>query len=323
MGRDEATIMNPTMEQTRTMKAVQIHSFGGPDVLTYEEIPKPQPGPQEVLVRVRAAGVNPVDWKIREGLLGESPLPCVMGVDFSGTVEALGEDAGPYRVGDEVFGRAANASGSYAEFAVARVDQIALKPAELDHAHAAALPVAALTAWQALFDVGRLEAGQNVLIHAGAGGVGGFAVQFAKWKGAYVVSTASAQNADYVDSLGADEVIDYRAVSFEEKVADMDLVLDTIGGETQERSWEVLKPGGMLVSIVEPPSEERAAERGLRSTFMVSKGRSDELAEIAGLVARGAVKVYVEKTLPLAEARQAQVQSQSGHTRGKIILLVP
>ena len=288
----------------------------------YEEVPRPMPTANEVLVRVKAAGVNPVDWKIREGYMGNYPFPCLMGIDFSGTVEALGSQVENFRVGDDVFGRVASKSGSYAEFAVAPVDQIARKPSAIDHAHAAALPVAALTAWQALFDVGQLEPNQNVLIHAASGGVGGFAVQFAKWKKAYVIGTASAQNADYVHSLGADEVIDYRSRKFEDVVSDVDLVLDTIGGETQERSWSVLKPGGMLVSIVQPPSEETAAARNVRAVFMISKPRGDQLARIAELVVRGHVKVGVEKTLPLAEAREAHILSQGGHTRGKIVLLV-
>jgi NADPH:quinone reductase-like Zn-dependent oxidoreductase len=313
--------MKATTEIT-TMMGVRIHSFGGPELLMYEEAPKPQPAANEVLVRVKAAGVNPADWKIREGYLGSCPFPCLMGIDFSGVIEELGQGVENFRVGDEVFGRVANESGSYAEFAVARADQMARKPAAIDHVHAAALPVAALTAWQALFDVGQLEAGQNVLIHAAAGGVGSFAVQFAKWKKAYVIGTASQQNADFVHSLGADEVIDYRATKFEENASDIDLVLDTIGGETQERSWSVLKRGGMLVSVVQPPSEESAAACGARCVFMISKSRGDQLAWIADLVAQGQVKIFVEKTLPLAEARQAQILSQSGHTRGKIVLLV-
>lgn len=303
------------------MKAVCIHSFGGPEVLMDERVARPQPAAKEVMVRVKAAGVNPVDWKIREGNMGNCPFPCLMGIDFSGTIEAIGPQVENFQVGDDVFGRVANESGSYAEFAVAPVDQIAMKPAAIDHVHAAAIPVAALTAWQALFDVGQLKPDQNVLIHAAAGGVGSFAVQFAKWKKAYVIGTASAGNSDFVHALGADEVIDYHSAKFEEEVSDADLVLDTIGGETQERSWGVLKPGGMLVSIV-GPVEEPAAARNVRATFMISKPRGDQLARIAELVADGRVKVFVEKTLPLAEARQAQILSQRGHTRGKIVLLV-
>lgn len=312
--------MESTIE-TSTMKAVQIHGFGGPDMLVYEEVPKPPPAANEVFVRVTAAGVNPVDWKIREGLMGPRMFPCVMGVDFSGIVEGLGSATSDFRVGDEVFGRAI--SGSYAEFALARVDQIARKPANLPHVQAAALPVAATTAWQALFDVGHLEANQTVFIHAAAGGVGAFAVQLAKWKKAYVIGTASAENAEFVESLGADEVIDYRSVKFEEATANVDLVFDTIGGETQRRSWGLLKRGGMLVSIVQPPSEEIAESHGVRCAFLVSRAEREQLAQIADLVVHGVVRVQVEKTLPLAEARRAQELSQAGHTRGKMVLFVP
>ncbi len=290
-------------------------------MLAYEDVPRPQPAENEVLVRVKAVGVNPVDWKIREGSLGPRSFPFITGVDFSGVIEGIGSATSMFRVGDEVFGR--TASGSYAEFAVARVDQIAKKPSSITYIHAAALPVAAVTAWQALFDVGQLEANQTVFIHAATGGVGGFAVQFAKWKKAYVIGTASAENADFLEMLGADEVIDYRSEKFENETSNVDLVLDTIGGETQARSWGMLKRGGMLVSIVQPPSEETAAAHGVRCMFWVSEAKNDELVQIADLVADGKVKVYVEKTLPLSEARQAQELSQGGHTRGKIVLVVP
>lgn len=304
------------------MKAVQIHTFGGPDTLRLEEVPQPEPGDGEVLVRVLAAGVNPADWKIREGLLGERAFPCTMGIDFSGVIESAGPGAGDFRPGEEVFGRVGNGSGSYAEFAVTPVNRIARKPASMDHVHAAALPVAALTAWQALFDAGHLEPHQRVLIHAAAGGVGGFAVQLAKWKRAEVAATASARNADYLHKLGVDEFIDYHTVKFEERLANVDLVFDTVGGETQQRSWNVLKRGGTLVSIVQPPSEATAADFGVRSVFLVSSPRGDQLARIASLVTEGHVKVFVEKIFALAEAREAQILSQSGHTRGKIVLRV-
>ena len=302
-----------------TMKAERIHTFGGPDVLQLEEVSRPQPGPSEVLVRVHAAGVNPVDWKIREGHL-RAPLPSVMGSDFSGVVEELGPGVRDFKVGDAVFGEVADESGSYAEYALAPVSQVAKKPAGLDHIHAAALPVASLTAWQALFDSGQLQPAQRVLIHAASGGVGSFAVQFAKWKGARVIGTTSAKHVDQVRQLGADEVIDYRASRFEEVVHDVDLVLDTIGGETQERSWRVLKRGGVLVSIVQPPVQDEAAAQGVRGIFMVSQARGDQLAQIAELVVSGRVKVIVETVLPLDQARQAQELSQSGHAGGKIVL---
>ena len=305
------------------MKAERIHTFGGPEVLSLEEVPKPQPKDNELLIRVQAAGVNPVDWKIREGFISNMSLPSILGEDFSGVVEAVGPEVKNFRRGDLVFGEVADNSGSYAEYAIAPASQVAKKPAALDFLQAAALPVASLTAWQALFDVANLESGQKVLIHAAAGGVGGFAVQFAKLKGAHVIGTASAENADYVRQLGADEAIDYHAVKFEDFVRDADVVLDTIGGETQNRSWTILKRGGILVSVVEPPAQEKAAAHGVRGVFMRSDhSRSDELALIADLVANGQVKVTVAKVLPLPEAPQAQQLSQSGHMRGKIVLSI-
>jgi NADPH:quinone reductase-like Zn-dependent oxidoreductase len=310
-----------TMTIPEVMKAARIHAFGGPDVMELEEVAPPKPKPDEVLVRVHAAGVNPVDWKIREGHLGNGPLPQTLGSDLSGVVEVPGSAVRDFRAGDAVFGTVADESGSYAEYALATATQVARKPASLDDVHAAALPIAALTAWQALFEHGHLEAGQKVLIHAAAGGVGGFAVQFAKYKEAHVIGTASGQSMEYVRSLGADEVIDYRATRFEDVVSDADLVLDTVGGETQARSWKVLRRGGVLVSTVEPPDENAAAQHGVRGLFMVCDlKRSDQLARIADLVVRERVKVKVETVLPLKEARKALDMSQSGHTHGKIVL---
>lgn len=315
--------MASTMTLRETMKAVRIHQFGGPEVLRYEEAPMPEPKANQILVRVHAAGVNPVDWKIREGVLGQDPLPQVMGSDFSGVIEMCGSGVTEFHAGELVFGTVADESGSYGEYALTTPSQITVKPEELDHVHAAALPIASMTAWQALFDKGALEAGEKVLIHAAAGGVGGFAVQFAKRKGAYVIGTASGENRDFVKQLGADEVIDYRAVRFEERVKDVDLVLDTVGGQTQDRSWKVLKRGGILVSIVKPPPEHNIKNAEARGIFMrCDHNRGDQLGEIANLVARGEVKVQVEKVLPLSEARKAQELSQSGHAHGKIILAV-
>jgi NADPH:quinone reductase-like Zn-dependent oxidoreductase len=303
------------------MKAVHIHSQGGPEMLRFEDVPRPDPAAGEVLVRVHAAGVNPVDWKIREGLFGKILLPSVMGSDFSGVVEALGPEVTEFRAGDAVFGSVAGESGSYAEYALAPVSQIAAKPSGLEHLRAAAVPIPGLTAWQALFDTAKLQSGQRILIHAAAGGVGSFAVQFAKWKGAHVIGTASSRNVDYVRNLGADQVIDYRSTPFEEEVRDVDVVLDTRGGETQERSWQTLRNGGILVSLVEPPSESKAAARGVRGVFMSEDSkRTDQLAEIAQLIVTGRVQVPVETILPLRDARRAQELSQSGHARGKIVL---
>jgi NADPH:quinone reductase-like Zn-dependent oxidoreductase len=268
---------------------------------------------------VRAAGVNPVDWKIREGHL-PAPLPMIMGIDVSGVIESVGSAVTKFRAGDEVFGQVADESGGYAEYALAMETDIARKPKALNDITAAALPVAGLVAWQALFDTAKLVAGQKVLIHAAAGGVGSFAVQFAKSKGAHVIGTASGTHLDQVRQLGADEVIDYRTTKFEDVARDVDVVLDTVGGDTQERSWSVLKRGGVLASLVQPPSPEKAAARGAQGFFVRQKANGEQLAKIAELVVGGKVKVNVETVLPLREARQAQDLSQKGHSGGKIVL---
>src|SRR5581483_3951500 len=308
----------PAIATRKTMmKAVRIHSFGGPDALRLEEIPIPQPKPEQLLVRGHAASVNPVDWKIREGRLGKIPLPSIVGSDFSGEIEALGPGVTDFRVGEAVFGVVGDDSGSYTEYALAPITQVTEKPPGLNHLEAAALPIASLTAWQALFDAGGLQSGQKVLIHAAAGGVGQMAVQFAKWKEAYVIGTASAQHADFVRQLGADEVIDYKKVRFDEVVKDVDVVLDTIGGETQERSWKVLKKSGILVSTVAPPSKDAAVTHGVRGMFLLSNAkRKDELAFIGELVASGRIRVHIDVILPLSEARKAQELSQTGHVNG-------
>jgi NADPH:quinone reductase-like Zn-dependent oxidoreductase len=309
------------MTAKETMKAVQIHAFGGPEVLQYEDVPRPEPKANEILVRVQAAGVNPVDWKIREGHLSGT-LPTIMGMDFSGVVAGVGTGVTKFRSGDAVFGQVADESGSYAEYALTMEAYVAHKPEGLDDIRAAALPVAGLVAWQSLFDIAKLTSGQTALIHGAAGGVGSFAVQFAKWKGARVIGTASGDHAAQVRQLGADEVIDYRKTKFEEVARDVDVVLDTVGGETQERSWKVLKRGGVLVSLVQPPSAEKAAAHGVHGFIVYQKGNGDQLAAIADLVVKGKVKVNVETVLPLQEARKAQEMSKTGHSRGKIVLEV-
>lgn len=304
------------------MKAVRIHSYGGPETLILEDAPIPEPQSDELLVRIFAAGVNPVDWKIREGLLGQGPLPQVMGIDFSGVVEHAGSNVSDFAVGDEVFGEVGEETGSYCEYTTTPVSHVARKPAAFSHAQVAALPVVSLTAWQALFETAHLRLGQKVLIHAATGGVGSFAVQFAKLKGARVIATASGASADFVRGLGADQLIDYHSTRFEDVVHDADLVFDTIGGETQERSFKAIKRGGMLVSIVQPPSMSLAQSRGVTAIFMRQKPDGAQLAKIADLMANGKVKVNVETVLPLSEARKAQEMSQSGHSHGKIVLQV-
>ena len=308
------------------MKAVSIYSYGGPEVLVYEDAPRPHPDAGEVLVRVHAAGINPVDWKIREGHLKEMlhhTFPLVLGWDLSGVVESLGTGLTRLKVGDEVFSRPDIArDGAYAEFIVVKESELALKPKSLDHLHAAALPLAGLTGWQTLFEAGGLSAGQRVLIHAAAGGVGHLAVQLAKWKGAHVIGTATAKNHEFLRKLGVDQIIDYHTLRFEEVVQPVDLVLDTIGGDTQERSWKVLKPGGILVSIVSPPKAETASAHGVRQAFVFTQPNAAQLAEIAKLVDAEKLKVIVETILPLSDATRGQELSQRGHGKGKIVLRV-
>lgn len=310
----------------KTMQAVRIHTYGGSEVLKYEEAPLPKPGPSEALVRVHAAAVNPVDWKIREGYFKgrvNHSLPLILGWDLSGVVEATGSGIEGLKKDDEVYSRPDIArDGAYAEYIVVRETEVALKPTSIDHIHAAAIPLVALTAWQSLFDAAGLSAGQKVLIHAAAGGVGSFAVQLAKWKGAYVIGTASNRNRDFVRNLGADETLDYQTTRFEDVVHDVDVVFDTIGGDTQKRSWKVLKKGGILVSIVGPPSAEEAAAHGVHQASVFVQPSATQLTELAKLVESGKLRPIVETVLPLSEARHAHELSQTGHTRGKIVLRV-
>jgi NADPH:quinone reductase-like Zn-dependent oxidoreductase len=310
----------------KTMKAVCIYSYGGPEVLAYEDIPCPHPGGGEVVVRIHAAGINPVDWKIREGHLKEQlhpTFPLVLGWDLSGVVEAVGSGTARLKVGDEVFSRPdISRDGAYAEFIAIRESEVALKPKSIDHLHASALPLAGLTAWQSLFDAAGLSAGQRVLIQAAAGGVGHIAVQLAKWKGAHVIGTAAERNHDFLRELGVDQVVDYDTERFEDVVQPVDVVLDLMGGEIQERSWKVLKPGGILVSTVSPPKAETAAAHGVRQAFVFTQPNAVQLAEIARLADAEKLKVIVETILPLSDATRGQELSQRGHGRGKIVLRV-
>jgi NADPH:quinone reductase-like Zn-dependent oxidoreductase len=309
-----------------TMKAVRIHEYGGPEVLRYEDAPRPEPGEGDVLVRVHAAGVNPVDWKIRDGRSRQRlpyALPLILGWDFSGVVELVGPGATSFAAGDEVYARPdILRNGAYAEYIAVREKEIAKKPGSIDHIHAAAVPLAALTAWQSLILAGRLEKGQTVLVHGGAGGVGTFAIQVAKWKGAKVIATASARNESFLRDLGADEVVDYTKSPFEEVVRGVDVVFDTIGGDTQKRSWKVLREGGVLVSIAATPSEEDAKAHRARPAYVFVQPNAQQLTEIARLIDEGHIKSIVSEVLPLAQARRAHELSQEGHVRGKIVLSI-
>lgn len=308
------------------MQAIRVHNYGGPEVLQYEDAPCPEPESGELLIKVHAASVNAADWKVRAGYMKEFipvKLPFVPGFDFSGVVEDGGAGINQFKKGIEVFGRAnIFRGGAYAQYAIAREAETAPKPKTVDHVHAGAIPVAASTAWQALFDKAQLAAGQKILIHGAAGGVGSFAVQFAKWKGAQVIATASGKNQDFLRGLGVDEAMDYQKTRFEDVVRDVDVVFDAVGGDTQQRSWRVLKRGGILVSIVAPPAQDEAAKYGVRGEMFGSQGNAAQLAEIGRLVAEGRVKVVVDTVLPLAEARRAHELGEHGHPRGKIVLQV-
>ncbi len=310
----------------KTMKAVRIHGYGGPDVLRWEDAPCPRPAAGEIVARVYAAAVNPVDWKVREGYLKEfmpRTFPMIPGWDFSGVVAATGPGVSRLREGDAVYSRPDLArDGAYAEYITVRETEVSLKPKSLDHVHAAAVPLCALTAWQALFDQAKIGPGQRVLIHAAAGGVGTFAVQLAKWKGAHVIGTASARNHDFLRDLGADELIDYTTTRFEDVVHDVDMVFDTMAGEVQKRSWKTLKPGGVLVSILGQPSAEDAQQHGVRGMMVFVRPNAEQLTRIAELIDARKLNPIVETVLPLAEARRALELSQAGHVRGKIVLRV-
>jgi NADPH:quinone reductase-like Zn-dependent oxidoreductase len=297
------------------MQAVLIHETGSPDVLHYEEADRPEPGDGQVLVRVQAASVNPTDWKARRGL-SETRLPAVLGRDVSGELSR----ADGFAEGDDAFGYVAG--GGYAEFAIASADTIARKPAGLSHEQAAALPVAGMTAWQALFDRGALERGQTGLIAGAAGGVGHLAVQFAKLAGARVIGTGSSRNRDFVLGLGTDEYVDYTQQDVGQAVSGVDLAFDTVGGDTTQALVPTVREGGMLVTIANAPPEEAARARGVRAELLVMSPSSEQLARIAELVAGGKVHVEISEVLPLAEVQRAHELSESGHTRGKIVLTV-
>jgi NADPH:quinone reductase-like Zn-dependent oxidoreductase len=309
-----------------TMQAVRFHSYGDPGVLRVEQVPRPHAGPDEVLIQVQAAGVNPLDWKVRAGHVRgwlQHQLPLIPGWDVSGVVEAVGPGVTAFKPGDAVFGMLDfNLNGAYAQYVAANLRHLAPKPASLDYVQAAAVPLAALTAWQALFEVAGLLSGHTVLIHAAAGGVGHFAVQFAKGAGARVIGTASAANADFVRQLGADVVIDYHATQFETAVSGVDVVLDLMAGDVQERSWQVLKPGGILVSTLGIASPDAPRQQGVRGAGVMVHPDPGHLSHIAALIDAGGVKPAVTTILPLAAAARAHEMSQAGHVRGKIVLQV-
>lgn len=307
------------------MLAYRIHSFGGPEVFKAEKIEIPEPGAGEVLVRVRAASANPVDLKTRSGqypMIREDKLPYTLGRDFAGVVERVGQGVAQWRAGEKVYGFVGQGQGAYAQFVVVSASALAHAPGKLDAPTAGAVPLAALTAWQGLFDHGCLEAGGRVLIHAGAGGVGHFAVQFAKQKGAEVFATASGDGIEFVRSLGADRVIDYHAQRFEDVARDMDLVFDLIGGDTQRRSWSAVAAGGALISTLNEPSQTEASNHGARAARYTARPDGRQLTEIASLIDKGSVRVVVAERFAFDATAKALERLSKGHVRGKIVVEV-
>ncbi|MFE1585483.1 NADP-dependent oxidoreductase [Streptomyces sp. NPDC058737] len=310
-----------------TMRAISQDVLGGPEVLKEVRLERPEPRPNEVLVRVRAAGVNPTDWKHRAtgGFLGEPPF--VLGWDVSGVVESVGIGVAAFRPGDEVFGMLSYpfGHGSHAEYVTAPARTFTHKPAGIDHVQSGALPLVSLTAWQALVERAGVRPGQRVLVHAAAGGVGHVAVQIAKARGAHVIGTASAGKHEFLRSLGADEAVDYRETDFAEAVKDVDVVLDTIGGDTSLRSLRVLRPGGVVVSILPVGSDdffEEADRLGVRAVRMLVDADRADMKEIARLVESGKLRAEIAGTFPLAEAARAHEQGETGRTTGKLVLVV-
>jgi NADPH:quinone reductase-like Zn-dependent oxidoreductase len=326
--------MSPTARQheprrkhaTATMRAARIHSYGDPTGVRVEQAPRPQPGRGQLLVRVRAAGVNPLDWMIAEGKARswiDHRLPLTLGWELAGTVEELGDGAGRFKPGDEVFAMIElSDDGADAEFAIADETALAIKPRTIDFAHAAATPVGALTAHQALFDAAGLRAGQAVLIHAAAGGVGSIAVQLAKAAGARVIGTASGmEHIALLRALGCDEAIDYKATRFEDHVRDVDVVVDPVGGDTQRRSFGVLKPDGILVALTEEPRPELAGKHAVRAAMIGVKPDGRRLAEIAAIIDQGKLRPRIQATFPLEKIKQALELSRARHVAGKVVLI--
>ncbi|MEW1647373.1 MULTISPECIES: NADP-dependent oxidoreductase [unclassified Streptomyces] len=315
------------MSTVNTMRVITQNVLGGPEVLEEAQVERPAPRANEILIRVRAAGLNPTDWKHRAngGFLGEPPF--VLGWDVSGVVEAVGVGVARFQPGDEVFGMLSYpwGHGSHAEYVAAPARAFVHKPAGIDHVQAGALPLVSLTAWQALVENARLQPGQRVLIHAAAGGVGHVAVQIAKAHGAHVIGTASAGKHDFLRELGVDEAIDYRETDFAEAVKDIDVVLDTLGGETAVKSLRVLRPGGVVVSIIPVGSAEfpEEAERlGVRAVRMLVDADRADMESVAELVEAGKLRATVARTFPLAEAAEAHALGATGRTAGKLVLTV-
>jgi NADPH:quinone reductase-like Zn-dependent oxidoreductase len=308
------------------MKAAVLHEHGGPEVLKYEDTLRPEPKEDEVLVRVMAAGVNPVDTYIRQGMRTKSGTdlrPIIIGYDIAGVVEKAGAKVKAFKAGDAVYAYLPiSRGGGYAEFAIAKEDEMSLKPKKIDFEKAAAVPLAATTAWQALVDTAKLEAGQTVLIHGGSGGVGCFAVQIAKARGAKVIATASTANQDLLKQLGVDQPIDYTTTKFEEVVKDVDVVLNCVRGDTLPPSYGIVKKGGIIVSITDEPAAAECDKHGIRGSRVMAHPDARVMEELTKLIEADKITPIVSQTFPLADVAQAHQQIETHHTRGKIVLKV-
>jgi len=326
LGEFEADERGREARKGVVVKAIRLHARGGPEQMVYEDAPRPAPAAGEALLRVHAAGITPTELTWSETYRtsdGHDRLPTIPGHDVSGVVEAIGPGVSDLAPGDAVYGLIEfPRDGSAAEYVAVRAADLAPKPQSLDHVHAAAVPLSALTAWQALFVHAGLAAGQRVLIHGAAGGVGAFAAQLARWRGARVSATASARHHDFLRELGVETAIDYRTTRFEEVLRDVDVVLDTVGGDTMERSWGVLRRGGTLVSVAAPPPPKLARDGGTRGIFFIVEPSRVQLVEIARLIDAGEIRPVLEAVLPLARAREAFERGLAGHVRGKIVLRV-
>src|SRR5947207_10831042 len=308
----------------KTMKAIVAHDYGGPEVLKLEEVPVPEPKDNEILVRVIASGVNPADPLILNGKFAKefgTQLPLIRGYDMAGVVVKTGAKIRKLKVGDPVYAYLLW-GGGWAEYCISNEGESAIKPKSLSFTEAASVPLAALTAWQALVDIGKIQSGQTVLIHGGSGGVGSFAIQIAKARGARVIATASTANQDVLKQLGADVAIDYTKQKFEEIAKDTDAVLDPVGKETLARSYDVVKKGGIVMSLVARPDPVELGRRGIRGAAISVHPDAEDLAEIARLIDAGKIKPVVTQVLPLSEAIAAQQQAETHHTRGKLVLRV-
>ncbi|MEY2537082.1 MAG: hypothetical protein QOG67_822 [Verrucomicrobiota bacterium] len=321
-----ALLGTSALARSEEMKAIVIHEFGGSEVLKLENVPRPEPKDDEMLIKVFAAGVNSFDGILRSGKYAKvfkMQLPWIPGYDIAGTVEKVGGKVGKFKVGDPVYATISiPRGGGYAEYALAKQNHVALKPATISFVEAAGVPSVALTAWQALVDKANVQSGQTVLIHGASGGVGLFAIPIAKIRGAKVIATASTANQDFLKQLGADVAIDYKTQKFEEIAKEVDAIVDGVGGDTLTRSYPIVKKGGVLVSLVGRVDQAQLDKRGIRGVSLELEPNGEQLSQIGKLIDEKKIKVIVSQTFPLADAAKAQAKAETGHARGKIVLQI-